>query len=424
MTRPTVFVAGTDIGARTLWTWQWHDSSAPGYAVVDAQKLESGRKALAMALPDPIPGVDKPGENTEIGELVGNLDATAARLRRFDVFAVARCLTGAMSDQDAEICLSETLAKAFLPCDLAREVERRCSSRDPGLFRVLPPPSAYAVPWELLPIGDRRLIELADIVQVAPPLGRDGTGVHPRPWTDSPPLRVVDPADRPPVLAKLKSDDADKHAERYGWAANELGQRYTPEQLSHDLTRAARSRLLWVGHVSSADGTPGSVALEMSNDPRAGPTRLSAVTLFLDGGAAELPGTDQAWPSPSRVALIACRSGADMSHIEPFGLVVAFLQAGAELVTATKWTLPTDLAIAGVMRHRGAQELAPGRGPFNLAAREVDRIQSDPDPVRALGQWQRQRLQDWRSSGSLLDSPIIWAALANHHAPFRAVRDD
>ena len=113
-----------------------------------------------------------------------------------------------------------------------------------------------------------------------------------------------------------------------------------------------------------------------------------------------------------------------MSHIEPFGLVVAFLQAGAELVTATKWTLPTDLAIAGVMRHRGAQELAPGRGPFNLAAREVDRIQSDPDPVRALGQWQRQRLQDWRSSGSLLDSPIIWAALANHHAPFRAVRDD
>jgi hypothetical protein len=424
MNRPTVFVAGTDMSGRTLWTWQWDDGSAPRYDVIEAQNVVRARAALVNALPDPIRGVDEPGRNSEVSKLVGKLDPSAARERRFDSYAVVRCLTGAMADVDAEHALSKTLTEAFLPDRLAEELKQRCTLGKLGLFRVLSPPSAYAVPWELLVIGDARLIDLADVVHVAPPLGRDGTDHRPRQWTNSPPLRVVDPADRHPVLAPFTADKI-KHAQMYGWGTSEIRQRYTPQRLSADLTDAACSRLLWVGHVSSTDGTPGSVALEMSrpSDQQDQPTRLSAAMLFTDVGDTRAADSGRAWPAPSRVALIACRSGSDMSHVEPFGLVVAFLQAGAELVTATKWTLPTDLAIAGVMALGGRRRFTPGAGPFNAAAHAVDRIQCDADPIRALGDWQRGRLKDWRSTGDLSDSPIIWAALANHHAPYRTVED-
>jgi hypothetical protein len=51
----------------------------------------------------------------------------------------------------------------------------------------------------------------------------------------------------------------------------------------------------------------------------------------------------------------------------------------------------------------------------------VDDIRQDDDPIHALGQWQRTRLQAWRTSRAVTDSPIVWASIANYHAPYRTV---
>lgn len=120
---------------------------------------------------------------------------------------------------------------------------------------------------------------------------------------------------------------------------------------------------------------------------------------------------------------MACRSGADQSEIEPFGLVVAFLEAGAELVTATRWTLPTDRAVWNVMDDRGDRnrDTVQYSGPLNKAAHAVDAVLRDRHPVRRLGDWQRSKLRDWCDTGSLADSPVFGASLANHHAPPRTV---
>ena len=49
-------------------------------------------------------------------------------------------------------------------------------------------------------------------------------------------------------------------------------------------------------------------------------------------------------PMPPRVALLACGSGGDYQFDEATGLVAAMILGGAQLVTATLWSLPTTAA--------------------------------------------------------------------------------
>lgn len=49
-------------------------------------------------------------------------------------------------------------------------------------------------------------------------------------------------------------------------------------------------------------------------------------------------------PMPPRVALLACGSGGDYQFDEATGLVAAMILNGAQLVTATLWSLPTTAA--------------------------------------------------------------------------------
>ena len=72
-----------------------------------------------------------------------------------------------------------------------------------------------------------------------------------------------------------------------------------------------------------------------------------AGTLDATGKVHEVPGRDLS-PMPPRAALIACGSGADVCHIEPFGLATALLENGAELVTATRWTLLGGSSLLGL----------------------------------------------------------------------------
>ncbi|MEU1427424.1 hypothetical protein ABZ412_10155 [Nocardia sp. NPDC005746] len=126
-----------------------------------------------------------------------------------------------------------------------------------------------------------------------------------------------------------------------------------------------------------------------------------------DVGGARVPRTGpEIWPIPSRVALIACESGGDLRFAEPLGLVAAMLTGGAELVTAGRWPLPTDLAF-----HRFAGITATVH-PFQEAVCAIDSAHESPDPVAALNAWQRTHLAAWRETGAIEHSPLIWAAFA------------
>lgn len=114
---------------------------------------------------------------------------------------------------------------------------------------------------------------------------------------------------------------------------------------------------------------------------------------------------------PPRVAIIGCRSGSDPSCEEPFGLVTAFLHAGAHLVTATRWTLYTGETFA----RAGCPD-----DPLDEVAHAVDAIQQLDDPAAGLSAWQRQRLVAWRADGGLPDTPLIWAAIATYDGGNRA----
>jgi hypothetical protein len=88
----------------------------------------------------------------------------------------------------------------------------------------------------------------------------------------------------------------------------------------------APSRLLYVGHATAADGDVGHAdraALHLADD-----RPLTASDLM----SAKLP-------FPPRVALLACASGGDYQFDEATGLVAAMILCGAQLVTATLWSL-------------------------------------------------------------------------------------
>ncbi|MFE3074119.1 CHAT domain-containing protein [Streptomyces sp. NPDC059247] len=182
--------------------------------------------------------------------------------------------------------------------------------------------------------------------------------------------------------------------------------------------RAGPRRLLYVGHVSGApveggqseDGTlhlccgPGTAGL---TEPVRAHRPLSAKDLLL--GTLPLRGDGEpgaaVWPAPPRVALIGCESGGDLRFAESFGLATAMLHNGADLVTATRWPLPTSFAfhhLAGVPE---------SVRPLSEAVVAVDTAHEDPDPVHGLCAWQRERLDRWRADGRIADSPLLWAAL-------------
>jgi hypothetical protein len=298
-----------------------------------------------------------------------------------------RRLTGPLSTRQGEIALARTLGSSALPDRLADEIREQCLHAGPGLFRVLPPPSCYAIPWELLPLkedSEQRLIDLMDVVQIAPPLTRDGTAHKPQDsntFGDNA-FRVVDPMGPSPVMAPVFDLPDDQRHELYGWELDEFWQDWTPGVFIEELAERRPRTLLSVGHVGTAkDGT---AALHLSAK-----TELSAAVLFGRGDVSPTSGALRGLPLPALVGLVACRSGADFGEIEPFGLVVAFLESGAERVTATRWTLPTDYAFSKVIFGEGPfdQSAFFKDGPFSAAAHAVGTIQqsSDPSELSATG---------------------------------------
>lgn len=412
--RPTVLVRLADAGDVYI-TWRWtHALATPGASRVPRAEAEAVLAALDAALPGTDPA--------RLGRALGD---------------------GALVRYASETALAERLARTFLPYGLAQQLHAWWSRGVHPLLRIQPSPLTARVPWELLaPDPELRLLDIADLSLLAPASVVHAAGRTARSWPATrrlPVVAVLDPrvpgfrADsalgsvlgrpdaRSPLarqvagyaasgrLRPLPGDDPAAVFRRTdvdrGWLSTAL--------------RAGASRLLYVGHVTAAAPETGSsenaqlhLACRAESVGFAAPLRdhrpLSAKDLLLGthglAGPAE-PGAKR-WPVPSRVALIACESGGDLRFGEALGLATAMVHGGAELVTATRWALPTDLAF---------HELAgapPTARPLHDAVCAIDAAHERDDAVTALNDWQRERLAAWRAEPAAEHSPVLWAAFA------------
>lgn len=352
--------------------------------------------------------------------------------------------SGALATYEEERRLARRLAEVLWPPGLTDQIRQVSAHLGRPLMRLQPSPRVAQVPWELLAVdgdgddSDVRLIDLVDIATTAPASLRRASTVP----TDRDPdsdavVLVLDPrvpgfrADSPlgsvlgrpgadPELLELVQTRLDAGPVVPPVATPTEAFRRTDldrDWLGETLRKGAR-RLMYVGHVSGAPvegGQSEDVTLHLCCGPETTgmtePVRthrpLSAKDLLLGTlplRADGVPGA-QLWPAPPRVALIACESGGDLRFAESFGLATAMIHNGAHLVTATRWVLPTSFAF-----HRLA-ELPESVRPLTEAVIAVDAAHEDRDPVRHLGAWQRQRLDQWRAGGRIEHSPLLWAAL-------------
>lgn len=147
------------------------------------------------------------------------------------------------------------------------------------------------------------------------------------------------------------------------------------------------SRLFYVGHATAAEsGSADQAAVYLADD-----RPLTAADVM-----------SMALPVPPRVALLACASGGDYRFDEATGLVAAAVLGGAQLVTATLWSLPTT---AGYRQFTGSDA-----DPMTEVVIAVDRAHGEQDAGRAVNRWQRDQMRAWRS-GELTSNPLYWAAL-------------
>lgn len=394
----------------------------------------------------------------ELAPLLAELDTALLRPRPDESSRdlVGRVLTQeAFSAPERELTLAQKLANVLLPDRLAAAIMGAPESGRP-IVKVTPSPSTAAVPWEILALPDgRRLINIADIAYDVPATVKAKRARSPQSWADAregPVLYVLDPA-LPPnagfgqvigppgqgawqaldaILQQRQQSGLLRPADR----AIALKAIVTRADLDERLRAQPYSRLLYLGHATAGEGT-GQAALYLSDmttatddqqpaaTTRHGP--LTALELFAgvigDGRSDAIaavtatPETEaepfigaRPWPMPNRVAIIACASGSDFQSLEPLGLVIALMNSGVELITATKWTIPSDAAFDIVSR--------PTAGMASTSmALAVDKSHEAPDALSALAEWQRSQLQRWMAHGNIKHTPLLWAALSTYVAP-------
>jgi CHAT domain len=359
--------------------------------VVEEANLVAVLEELAEALPDP----------------------RAAETRRD---AVERAIaTGPFATPESERAIAQTLGAQLLAPQAWQLLADTASSPRATLF-VSPTARLARVPWGLLamPNDEHRVMELVDVLMATPP-----NIVHssrtPARWDDrrdGPPLLVLDPrvpGQRPdsPLGSVLGRPSEETALARHFAEAlmcrtvlprvttsvelfrrTDAGRTWLAELLAHE-----PSRLLYVGHATAADGDVGHAdraALHLADDRPLSAADLMSLKL----------------PMPPRVAMLACASGGDYQFDEATGLVAAMILGGAQLVTATLWSLPTAA---------GYRQFASGADdvdPMANAIIAVDRAHETTDAGCAVNTWQREQMRRWRD-GDLTASPLYWAALVS-----------
>ncbi|MFI5511544.1 CHAT domain-containing protein [Mycobacterium sp. NPDC051804] len=359
--------------------------------VIEEATLQAALDELTAALPDPI-------------------DAETRR------DALERAITkGAFAAPATELAIARTLGANLIASE-AWQLLLDCVSSPRAALFVSPSARLARVPWGLVAMpGDdgHRLIELADVLMAAPPnivhSPREPAGWGGR--RGRPPLLVLDPrvpGQRPDsalgsVLGRPSPDTP--LAKHFGELMK--GREVLPDVAAsvdlfrradagrawlEDLLARAPSRMLYVGHATAADGDVGHAdraALHLADERPLTASDLMALKL----------------PVPPRVGLLACASGGDYRFDEATGLVAAMILGGAELVTATLWSLPTA---AG---YRLFAPTVEDTDPMSEAILAVDCAHETDDAGRAVNGWQRERMRRW-CDGDVTASPLYWAALA------------
>ncbi|MFC9551580.1 CHAT domain-containing protein [Rhodococcus sp. NPDC056960] len=412
--QPTAIVRMADAGdLYTSWRWT-HDVLPGGVGTAPAAQVDEAVAALGRSLPD-----------------------------LTDPQGLPRALTtGGFSSYESEHELAQHLSRTLLPFGLARQLHGLFTRGVRPHLRIQPSPRVAQVPWELIaPDPGLRLVDIADVSLLAPLGIVHAPDREARTWAQSrhlPVVAVLDP--RVPgfradsalgsVLGRMSADsplsqrvaayaDEGRLLPAVGGPTDCFRRDDLDREWLGTALRAGAGRLVYVGHVTAAAPESGEsehaelhLACTAESIGFAEPTRahrpLSAKDLLLGTHTltAEPVRGSQLWPIPSRVALIACESGGDLRFSEALGLVSAMIAGGAELVTAGRWALPTDLAF---QRFAGA---AADARPLQDAICSIDAAHEQPDAVGALCDWQRQRVAAWRDERTIEQSPVLWAAFA------------
>ena len=398
-------------GGGAYW-WLSNGDQPPLAGHVEAAALAGPLAMLAEALPQ-----QQPGETVED--------------------AVRRAAGGPLADPDRERALAVDLGALLIPPALRKRLLAAAPQHpdDPPELTVVvaPGPSLARVPWELLalnPDGDRRLLQVCYVRGGLSPANIYGRARQPDTGRAGPALRVIDPepalrvytdaqlerwetrgdADGGLVYSRASTTPCTRYefarllggdpaaGQPTGGAGSEDAAAWAAvaaQNAAHRL--AAPSRLLYFGHASSgADDQPAAAAIHLAG-----------------GGlnAADWIRHPDTWPMPPRVAIVACHSN-DAHTLEQMGLVIAAANAGAELITTTRWTLPTDAYAPG-----GA-EVTPGgvATPTTDLAEAIDDAHASAHPLHQLRAWQLDQLQRWQT-GQLDAAPLVWAAPVSYLAP-------
>jgi len=396
------YVDGDDLFVS--WVWE-HQRSAPRMTIAERSAVAPVLGELAAALPTPLPG-----EN--------GMDA------------LRRALThGALLDRQREQRLAHALTAALLPRWLALELNALEAAGIRPHLRVQLSPSTAHLPWELLGAADEeRAVDMADVSVLLPATLRNDPTRAVSEWQPSAPVAtVLDPvvpgfsaaSELGSVLGPVAAGSplAEMVARLDGRLRPAGGERFRRSDvgrvaLAESLDDAGR--LLYVGHVTAS--THALDARMHLSDGADAPGTTPLIGAHRPYTAAEIalgaPGLSPL-RAPNRVALIACDSGSDLRFAEPAGLVAAFTHRGAEYVTATRWTLPTDAGLRRLVPQLGDR----ADGMLAEAVVAVDAAHDAPDPVAAMAVWQREQRRRWTSTGDPRHSPVIWAAFATAWAP-------
>lgn len=321
-----------------------------------------------------------------------------------------------LSDPDSELLTAVTLGKALLPNRL-REALLSTRPDVENTVTIATRGWLAGVPWDLLALDDDgrvRLMERAVVLGGLSPVV-DGTRARvSEPMSyDAPGCAIVDPGPIQGASGSLYPsgypsrliDRFDRHEDIYTQADRGAD----PDQVAFALNQRP-ARLLYLGHIRGAPADHQRfAALVLRGSSLSTPAFLTSRDWLAD---------PHRWPAPPRVALIGCASD-DTSSFEQTGLVIAAVNAGAHLVTATRWPLPAD--------HPAPRTLTPTQ-PVNHEvltdlAVAVHSAHTQPRPANHLRQWQLRRLDHWRRTRDRADSPLCWAGVITYlTAPRKPLR--
>ncbi|MFV0457837.1 MAG: CHAT domain-containing protein [Actinomycetales bacterium] len=307
-----------------------------------------------------------------------------------------------LTSPDDELAAASLLGRALLPQPLSTALCRPSTSTAPDTVTIATRGWTSSLPWELLMIDETgtRLLERALVIGgLTPVIPASRTRIAPQADPSSPGCAVVDPGPPtgavPPLYPSGYPDRLTREFNSVADAITPAGVGTTKDDLAYHLHRMP-SRFLYLGHVRpGTDADNADTALILSGQGPRG-DHLTARQWLSEA---------HHWPAPARVALIGCASD-DTSTYEQTGLVVSAINAGARLVTSTRWPLPAD--------HPHPRACTPTQ-PLNHEsltdlAIAIHDAHTKPTALTHLRAWQLSQLTAWKHSGDLHHSPLLWAS--------------